>query len=74
MLAVVYETFTRIEREKFRKLLLHKRQACQLAFGLLVSKQDPTSIRFKHFEGLIRYYAPKKCKISFETKSFFFFF
>uniref|UniRef100_T1IK76 Ion transport domain-containing protein n=1 Tax=Strigamia maritima TaxID=126957 RepID=T1IK76_STRMM len=39
MLAVVYETFTVIEKEKFRKLLLHKRKACQHAFKLLVSKQ-----------------------------------
>ncbi|XP_063218915.1 two pore calcium channel protein 1-like isoform X2 [Bacillus rossius redtenbacheri] len=60
MLAVVYETFTRIERDKFRKLLLHKRKACQHAFRLLVSKQNPNKVRFKQFEGLMRYYAPKK--------------
>nr|CAD7403905.1 unnamed protein product [Timema poppensis] len=60
MLAVVYETFTRIEREKFRKLLLHKRKACQHAYRLLVSKQNPNKIRFKQFEGLMRYFAPKK--------------
>ncbi|PNF19757.1 Two pore calcium channel protein 1 [Cryptotermes secundus] len=60
MLAVVYETFTRIERDKFRKLLLHKRKACQHAFRLLVSKQNPCRMRFKQFEGLMRYYAPKK--------------
>ncbi|XP_067014675.2 two pore channel protein 1 [Anabrus simplex] len=59
MLAVVYETFTRIEREKFRKLLLHKRKACQHAFRLLVSKKDPNRMRFKQFEGLVRYYIPK---------------
>jgi two pore calcium channel protein 1 len=62
MLAVVYETFTRIERDKFRKLLLHKRKACQHAFRLLVSKQNPCKMCFKQFEGLMRYYAPKKCK------------
>ncbi|KAF5284216.1 hypothetical protein FQR65_LT00216 [Abscondita terminalis] len=45
MLAVVYETFTRIEKDKFRKLLLHKRRACQLAFRLLVSKQNPSCLR-----------------------------
>lgn len=58
MLAVVYETFTGIEKDKFRKLLLHKRQACKLAFRLLVSKQTPESIRFKQFQGLMRYYRP----------------
>lgn len=62
MLAVVYETFTGIEKEKFRKLLLHKRKACQLAFRLLVSKQNPTTVRFKQFEGLMRYYTPRFCK------------
>ena len=61
MLAVVYETFTRVERDKFRKLLLHRRQACRLSFRLLVSKQNPAHIRFRQFEGLMRYYAPSKC-------------
>lgn len=62
MLAVVYETFTRMEKEKFRKLLLHRRKACQLAFHLLVSKTSPASISFRHFEGLMKYYKPKACR------------
>ncbi|XP_067137462.1 two pore calcium channel protein 1-like [Centruroides vittatus] len=62
MLAVVYETFTRMEKEKFRKLLLHRRKACQLAFHLLVSKTSPASVSFRHFEGLMKYYKPKACK------------
>ncbi|XP_075219021.1 two pore calcium channel protein 1-like isoform X4 [Lycorma delicatula] len=60
MLAVVYETFTSIEREKFKKLLLHKRQACRHAFRLLVTKQQPGKLRYRQFEGLMRYYKPKK--------------
>lgn len=60
MLAVVYETFTNIEREKFRKLLLHKREACQHAFCLLTTKQNPTKMRFRQFEGVMRYFAPNK--------------
>ena len=59
MLAVVYETFTAIEKDKFRKLLLHKRRACQLAFRLLVSKQNPSSVRFRQFHGLMRYFLPR---------------
>ncbi|KAF5285116.1 hypothetical protein FQA39_LY16805 [Lamprigera yunnana] len=59
MLAVVYETFTRIEKDKFRKLLLHKRKACQLAFRLLVSKQNPSCVKYRQFYGLMRYYAPR---------------
>lgn len=61
MLAVVNETFTFRERDKFKKLFLHKRKACQHAFKLLVSKQDPDKMRFRQFEGLMRYYAPNKC-------------
>ncbi|OXU24398.1 hypothetical protein TSAR_012887 [Trichomalopsis sarcophagae] len=60
MLAVVNETFTSAERDKFKKLFLHKRKACQHAFKLLVSKQSPDQMRFKQFEGLMRYYAPQK--------------
>lgn len=59
MLAVVYETFTGIEKDKFRKLLLHKRKACKLAFRLLVSKQNPDTIKFKQFYGMIRYFRPR---------------
>lgn len=59
MLAVVYETFTRIEKQKFRKLLLHRRNACQHAFRLLVTKTSTSKIRFEHFCGLMRHYKPR---------------
>ncbi|XP_046418336.1 two pore calcium channel protein 1-like isoform X1 [Neodiprion fabricii] len=60
MLAVVNETFTTAERDKFKKLLLHKRRACHHAFKLLVSKQNPDKMQFRQFRGLMRYYAPQK--------------
>ncbi|XP_076181278.1 two pore segment channel 1 isoform X1 [Ptiloglossa arizonensis] len=60
MLAVVNETFTAAERDKFKKLFLHKRKACQHAFKLLVSKQNADKMRFRQFEGLMRYYAHNK--------------
>ncbi|XP_043269050.1 two pore calcium channel protein 1-like isoform X2 [Venturia canescens] len=63
MLAVVNETFTSAERDKFKKLYLHKRRACQHAFKLLVSKQSPDRMRFRQFEGLMRYYAPQKATL-----------
>lgn len=47
MLAVVYEIFTRMEKDKFRKLMLHRRLACQHAFRLLVPKHSPDRISFK---------------------------
>ncbi|XP_049879411.1 two pore channel protein 1-like isoform X3 [Pectinophora gossypiella] len=58
MLAVVYETFTRIEREKCRALLLHRRRATRHAFRLLVSRRAPLAVRLRHFAGLMRHYAP----------------
>ncbi|CAF4804794.1 unnamed protein product [Pieris macdunnoughi] len=58
MLAVVYETFTRIEREKCRALLLHRRGAARRAFRLLVSRRAPHAVKLRHFVGLIRHYAP----------------
>lgn len=67
MLAVVNETFTSAERDKFKKLYLHKRRACQHAFKLLVSKQNPEKMRFRQFEGLMRYYAPHKGTIVKKT-------
>ena len=63
MLAVVYEAFTRIEKDKFRKLLLHRRKACRLAFGLLVTQKIPKKISFKHFEGLMKYYKPSATRL-----------
>lgn len=63
MLAVVYEAFTRIEKTKFMKLLLHRRKACQHAFRLLVAKSWPTRISFKHFHGLMTFYRPGKSKL-----------
>lgn len=60
MLAVVYETFTTIEKEKMKKLYLHKHKGCELAYNLLVSKSNSKQLRFKLFQGLMRYFAPKK--------------
>lgn len=60
MLAVVYETFTRIEREKCRALLLHRRRASRHAFRLLVSRRAPHAVRLRHFAGLMRHYAPHR--------------
>ena len=38
-LAVVYDAFLKIEKDKLRKLLVHRRLACQFAFKLLVSRE-----------------------------------
>uniref|UniRef100_A0A8C6YJN7 Two pore segment channel 1 n=1 Tax=Naja naja TaxID=35670 RepID=A0A8C6YJN7_NAJNA len=59
LLAVVFDTFNDIEKMKFRSLLLHKRTAVQHAYRLLVSKQRPSGIAFKQFDGLMHFYAPR---------------
>ncbi|XP_031984302.1 two pore calcium channel protein 1 isoform X1 [Corvus moneduloides] len=61
LLAVVFDTFNDIEKRKFKSLLLHKRMAIQHAYRLLVTKQRPSGISFKHFEGLLRFYKPRMC-------------
>lgn len=58
MLAVVYDTFTKIEKEKFRRLFLHKRKAAQHAFKLLVTQERPDEVNLQHFEGLLMAYKP----------------
>lgn len=62
MLAVVYETFTSIEKEKMKKLYLHKQKGCELAFNLLLSKTNVKELRFKQFQGLMKYFAADKSK------------
>lgn len=64
-MAAVYESFTRKEKEKFHKLLLHRRKACQKAFKLLVSRRQPTRIQYRQFMGLMRY-LNRKCSM-FDT-------
>ncbi|XP_041079189.1 two pore calcium channel protein 1-like isoform X2 [Polyodon spathula] len=59
LLAVVFDTFNGVEKMKFKSLLLHKRSAVDHAFKLLVSKQRPTGVSFKQFDGLMRFYRPR---------------
>lgn len=62
LLAVVYDTFSSLEKEKVRKLFFHKRTGCQHAFRLLVSKSKPMYIELKHFMGMMKYYRPNKSR------------
>ncbi|KAB7508205.1 Two pore calcium channel protein 1 [Armadillidium nasatum] len=59
MLAIVFVEFSNIEKEKFRKLLLHKREACQHAFQLLITNSHPNRVTYKNFQGLMHHYKPK---------------
>lgn len=59
MLAVVYTAFSQIEKDKFRKLLLHRRRACEHAFRLLLSTGNSEAITFAHFCGLLDFLKPR---------------
>uniref|UniRef100_A0A1A7WNU8 Voltage-dependent calcium channel protein TPC1 n=2 Tax=Iconisemion striatum TaxID=60296 RepID=A0A1A7WNU8_9TELE len=59
LLAVVFDTFNDVEKMKFKSLLLHKRSAIDHAFQLLVSRQRPTGVSLKQFDGLMRFYRPR---------------
>ncbi|KAK3752731.1 hypothetical protein QZH41_018699, partial [Actinostola sp. cb2023] len=59
LLAVVYETFTSIEKNKFRKLFLHKRHAARHAYSLLCNKDPPHWISLRQFLGMMTYFKPK---------------
>ena len=48
-LAVVYDSFQNLEKTKLRNLLLHKREACEKAFKLLISKQVRVEIVICYF-------------------------
>ncbi|CAG0902121.1 unnamed protein product [Cyprideis torosa] len=71
-LAVVYDCFTELEKEKFRRLFLHKRAACDHAYPLLVSRvsrshrteeepeEEEEGIPFKHFKGMMKFFRPSR--------------
>ena len=56
--AILFVVFNKMGKNKFRKLLLHKREACQLAFRLLVNRAEPHTITYEHFRGLMKHFKP----------------
>lgn len=63
MLAVVYNSFSQIEKEKFRKLFLHRRKACHQAFRTLVTEHNVHSMKFVHFNGLLEHLKPTSTQL-----------
>lgn len=59
LLAVVFDSFNDIEKNKFKSLLLHKRTATQHSYQLLLNTQGPTGISFQQFDGMMRFYKPR---------------
>ena len=58
MLAVSYEKYSTVAKEKFRRLFLHRRLCCRHAFSLLCSDINRSEITFKSFEGVVRNVKP----------------
>ena len=56
LLAVVYSNFAEEEKDKFRKLFLHKREALRHAFRVLTG---PTGITFHDFLVFMQHYRPR---------------
>ncbi|XP_015748461.1 PREDICTED: two pore calcium channel protein 1-like [Acropora digitifera] len=63
LLAVVYDTFTNIEKEKFMNLFLHKRKAVRQAHNLLRDNNN-NLIPWTHFEEFMASFKPSSCMLS----------
>jgi len=62
LLAVVYDTFSNLEKKKLQSLFFHKREGCMNAFRLLVTTTDPSHVSVKHFIGMMEFYQPKRTR------------
>ncbi|KAH9525524.1 Two pore calcium channel protein 1 [Bulinus truncatus] len=62
LLAVVYDTFSNLEKTKIRALFFHKREGCMHAFRLLVTQANQSQLSLKHFIGMMEYFLPKKSR------------
>ncbi|XP_066018883.1 two pore channel protein 1-like isoform X2 [Pocillopora verrucosa] len=63
LLAVVYDAFTNIVKNKFRKLFLHKRKGIRKAYELLKGENPPHGIQWETFKGLMSHYDPKRTDV-----------
>lgn len=62
LLAVVYDTFSNLEKTKVRSLFFHKREGCMHAFRLLVTQANHSQLTAKHFVGMMEFYIPNQTK------------
>lgn len=63
MLAVSYDQYSRVQKEKFRRLYMHRRICARKAFKLLNSEKSTTRITFKNFEGVVKVLLPGISKL-----------
>jgi hypothetical protein len=60
LLAVVYDAFARSEKDKFRKLLLRRRQACRRAFKLISTSDTIPTASVDRVIGVMHEFEPKQ--------------
>ena len=58
MLAVAYEKYSSVAKEKFRRLFLHRRLCCRHAFALLCSESHTDCLTFARFQGVVQIIKP----------------
>lgn len=58
MLAVAYEKFSSVAKEKFRRLFLHRRLCGRHAFRLLCSEMHTDCLTFARFQGVVQIIKP----------------
>lgn len=64
LLAVVYDGFEHSERNKFRKLLLHRRRCARRAFDMLLENGEE-NMRIQHFIGTLQEFSTgAECSIT----------
>lgn len=62
LLAVVYDTFAMNEKEKFRKLFMHRREGAQIAFRLLAepdAQSGELAVSVERFIGMLAFFDRK---------------
>ncbi|RUS82903.1 hypothetical protein EGW08_009326 [Elysia chlorotica] len=63
LLAVVYDSFSNLEKSKVKALFFHKHEGCMHAFRLLVTQEvKPSSLNVKHFIGMMEFFQPNRTR------------
>ena len=56
LVAIIYESFEREDKERFKENFMLKREAVKKAFELLVTKNNPNQMAYVHFSEFIPYF------------------
>ncbi|GFS20547.1 two pore calcium channel protein 1-like [Elysia marginata] len=62
LLAVVYDSFSNLEKSKVKSLFFHKHEGCMHAFRLLVTQENRHQMNVKHFIGMMEYFQPNRTR------------